>query len=54
MTMVQLDERAAKVGVTFLDDTSDESYSIGMRGVEPKSAREYADHRHFAGLYGNG
>lgn len=34
MTMVQLDERAAKFGVTFLDDTSDESYSIGMRGVE--------------------
>lgn len=30
---MQLDERAAQFGVTFLDDTTDESYVMGMRGV---------------------
>ncbi|MFD0704619.1 alpha/beta fold hydrolase [Alloscardovia venturai] len=31
--MVQLDERAAAYGVTFLDDSSDEVYFTGMKGV---------------------
>ncbi|TCD54352.1 alpha/beta hydrolase [Alloscardovia theropitheci] len=30
---MQLDERAAEFGVTFLDDTTDESYFMGMKGV---------------------
>lgn len=31
--MVQLDERAAQYGVTFLDDSSDDAYFLGMNGV---------------------
>ncbi|WP_418969238.1 alpha/beta fold hydrolase [Alloscardovia omnicolens] len=34
MAMVELDERATQYGVTFLDDTNDSSYNIGMKGVE--------------------
>ncbi|WP_018142788.1 alpha/beta fold hydrolase [Alloscardovia criceti] len=30
---MQLDERVTQYGVTFLDDTTDESYFVGMRGV---------------------
>lgn len=30
---MQLDERASQYGVTFLDDTTDETYFTGMRGV---------------------
>ncbi|MFC0265638.1 alpha/beta hydrolase [Alloscardovia macacae] len=30
---MQLDERASRYGVTFLDDTTDETYFTGMRGV---------------------
>lgn len=31
--MVQLDERAARFGVTYLDDSSDDAYFTGMQGV---------------------